>query len=376
MQTELRRVLELQSLWSSKRTPEMGERGELIRNRIPEQLRSYEVKLSSAVGVPVSDFFVEGRDGTGRKTRVPWVRFCSQERSPSATEGFYVVYLWSFDGGAVYLSLIQGTTDFRDGEFVRKPLDVLASRVKWARNILAGSLMTRSDLSELALEDLGEASLGRGYELGNVASIRYAPNAIPNDEHLLADAVDFAEALGQLYGAHARTPLPDEIPELAALENAVDEAAGNARNTRGAGFRQNKEERDLIEKYAIKVAEAYYVKRGWKVRTVGAPYDLGLTRGSERWTVEVKGTSSMGESVVLTAGEVKHHAKAHPNNALVVVRGIVLDRSTSPPGVTGGVLYERQPWNIDDDALSTIAYKYTVPEDLYSGDGFKAGELL
>lgn len=375
MQMELQRVLELQSSWSSTNTGEMDERGRLVRNGVTAWLRSHEVALSAAIGISVSEFFVEGRDGTGRKTRVPWTRFGSRERSPSATDGFYIVYLWAFDGSAVYLSLNQGTTDFENGEFVRKPLNVLASRVKWARHVVAEWASGRTGLAPLALLDVGEASLGRGYELAAIASIRYTVNAIPKDDQLLADAVSFAEALGKLYEAHTKAPIPYEIPELVDLQDAADNAAGNTLRTRGTGFRQSKEERDLIELHAIKVAEAYYGADGWKVKSVGAPYDLELTRGAETRTVEVKGTTSRGEMVVLTEGEVKHHTKAHPNNALVVVRGIVLDKSTSPPTVSGGVLFERQPWTISPDALRVISYQYIVPDDFYHDGGLKAEEL-
>jgi len=354
----------------------MDERGRLVRHRIPDWLLGHEVGLSSAIGIPASDFFVEGRDGTGLRTRVPWARFGSRERSPSATDGFYIVYLWAFDGSAVYLSLMQGTTDFENGEFVRKPLRVLASRVTWARTVVSEWASARSDLAPLALIDVGEDSLGRGYELGDIASIRYPVNAIPNDDQLLADAMSFAEALGKLYEAHEKAPIPHEIPELVALEDATDEAAGKKRRARGAGFRQSKEERDLIEAHAVKVAEAYYGAGGWKVKKIGAPYDLELTRGAEKWTVEVKGTTSMGDAVVLTEGEVKHHAKAHPNNALIVVRGIVLDKSTSPPTVSGGILFECQPWAISADALRVMSYQYTVPDDFYRDGGVEAEKLL
>lgn len=120
----------------------------------------------------------------------------------------------------------------------------------------------------------------------------------------------------------------------------------------------------------------YYETDGWKVRKIGAPFDLELTRNGEKWTVEVKGTTSMGEAVPLTKGEVLHHKEAYPNNALVVVRGIVLDKSTSPPTATGGVLYEWQPWAIDESALTVISYKYVVPSDLYAdGEGFEAEAL-
>jgi hypothetical protein len=377
VQTELQGVPELQRSWTWRNTEQMDERGKLVRNEVSGWLRDNEGDLSAAVGIPVADFFPEGRDGTGRKTRVPWTRFGSLERSPSATDGFYVVYLWAFDGTAVYLSLNQGTTDFENGEFVRKRLDVLESRVAWAQNVVAEWAAARLDVVPLVLGDVGDQSLGRGYELGNIAAVRYTVDEIPDDAQLLADAVSFAGALGELYKAHAKAPLPYEVPELVALEDAAEDAAGKKRPARGAGFRQNKEERDLIEKRAEDVAAAYYEADGWKIKRVGAPYDLQLTRGDEKWTVEVKGTTSMGEAVPLTAGEVRHHAKAHPNNAFVVVRGIVLDRSTSPPTVSGGVLFERQPWTISDEALQVISYKYTIPGDLYDPeDGFAAEDLL
>lgn len=361
MQTELQRVLELQTFWTSTRSEAMDERGRLVRSQIPDRLRDGQEHLATAIGIGPDDFFSEGRDGTGLKTRVPWSRFGSRQRSPNATDGFYVVYLWAFDGSAVYLSLNQGTTDFENGQFVRKPIHVLESRVAWAQDLLDDWMNARRDLVPVSLEDIGAASLGRGYELGDVASIRYRVDEVPDDDHLFADAISFAEALSDLYRAHEKEPLPYELPEVLALEEAADEAAGHRRPSRGAGFRQSKEERDLIEAYAVEMASSHYLADGWTVKKVGAPFDLELTRGSERWTVEVKGTTSMGEAVVLTRGEVEHHEKAFPNNALVVVRGIELVRSTSTTKVTGGQLREIQPWHISPHALKVISYKYEVP---------------
>jgi hypothetical protein len=377
MQAELERILRLQSAWHYRNTPEMNERGKLVRGEIPGWLRDHESELAAAIGIPPADFFPEGRDGTGRKTRVPWARFGSRERTPSATDGFYVVYLFARDGSAVYLSLNQGTTDFENGEFVRKELKVLESRVARARAVLGRWMATRGDIGLLALGDEGEHALGRGYELGDIAAITYLAGAVPDDEQLLADALDFAGALGDLYRDHASAPLPYEVPELVELEDAADRAAGKRRPPRGAGFRQSKEERDLIEQHAVKVAAAYYAADEWHVKHRGAPYDLELTRPGEKRTVEVKGTTSMGEAVPLTAGEVRHHAKAHPNNALVIVRGIVLDRSTTPPTVSGGVLFEQQPFDIADSALAVISYKYTVPSTMYEPiRGIAADDIL
>lgn len=194
---------------------------------------------------------------------------------------------------------------------MRKPPNVLAKRVGWARRVVADWASTRGDIVPIRLMDEKEDSLGRGY---------------------------------------------------------VDDACGRKHPNRSAGFRQSSEERALIEKHAVDMAEAYYVEAGWKVKRKGAPFDLELRRGSSRRTVEVKGTTSMGERILVTEGEVRHHLKAFPNNALVVVRRIALDRSTKPPKISGGVLFECQPWSISADDLEAISHKYTVPEGFY-GDG-------
>lgn len=374
---DLQEVMNLQPAWSGRNTPEMARRGHLVRVDLANWLREQGTALAAAMGVPRSDLLVEGRDGTGMKTRVPWVRFAARSKSGRATEGFYVVYLWAFDGSAVFLSLNQGTTDFENGEFVRKPHVELESRVVWARAALMDWSFGRDDFASLELGDLGERSLGRGYELGDVAAIRYEAGAVPREERLLDDALSFARALGVLYDANERAPIPYEVPELEVVEEAAADAAGKPSRQNGAGFRQDAKERRLIELYAVGVARQYYEADGWKVKVKGAPYDLELRRGSERRTVEVKGTVSAGEAIPLTHGEVVHHAKAHPNNALVVVREIRLDRSTSPPTVSGGVLYECQPWKIDDELLRAISYKYTVPTETYGpGAGIEADDLL
>src|SRR5689334_21904387 len=107
MQSELERVLGLQPTWNSRNTPAMVERGTVVRHEIAGWLRDHGDALASAIRIPAEDFFPEGRDATGLKTRVPWIRFGSRERTPSATEGFYVVYLFARYGDAVFLSLNQ-----------------------------------------------------------------------------------------------------------------------------------------------------------------------------------------------------------------------------------------------------------------------------
>ena len=123
----MRRVLELQRSYSSSNTPEMELRGRLVRH---DGRRTLQLLLSD---LPTFSFNpeIEGRDGTGLKTRVPWIRIFDKQRSPSATSGWYVAYLFAADGSAVYLSLNQGTTTFEGGEFRSRPPAYLQQRAEW-----------------------------------------------------------------------------------------------------------------------------------------------------------------------------------------------------------------------------------------------------
>lgn len=351
----------------------MSERGLLIRNAVPAWLNSHAPDLSQALAI--DDFFAEGRDGTGRKTRVPWVRFGSRTQSPRATEGFYVVYLFDALGRAVFLSLNQGTTDFLGGEFVPKPREVIIERAIWAKSILSPWLGTLS--RETTSMDLHDPNLGAGYELGNIAAVTYQVDAIPDDADLLDDARTFADGLRSLYQAHERHPIPKEQPELREAEEAAERASGGAaKRGKRAGFRTNAVEIKAIETHAVAVARAYYEAEGFKVKELGKPFDLEVKKDDVILTVEVKGTTSDGSGVPLTAGEVDHHAKAFPNNALVVVRDISLRRDDDLPTASGGRLFELRAWEIDMNSLRVISYAYEVPAGMYGHKGTPAEALL
>jgi hypothetical protein len=73
----------------------MKERGVIIRQQLPDLLRAGGARLSATLGVGLDDLGVEGRDGTGLKSEIPWVRVLGREQSPSSTTGWYVVCLFS-----------------------------------------------------------------------------------------------------------------------------------------------------------------------------------------------------------------------------------------------------------------------------------------
>jgi hypothetical protein len=373
MQQELERILQLQRKYSSKLTPQMKERGELIRTAAAGWLEQHANSLSKAMGLAPDDFLVKGSNGAGSKALVPWVRFASQARSPKANKGFYVVYLFDAPGNTVFLSLNQGTSQ---GEgMAPQPTREIKARTSWAQAELQAWIASRQD--ELTINLRGGA-LGDSYELGNIAAVAYRRGRVPDDKQLLRDARIYATALGQIYSAqeHATGPLPGEAPEVDYAEEVADAAAGKRRRRRsGAGFRTNASEIKVIEKYAIGLAIHYYEAQGWAVKELGKPFDLELKKDGQTLHIEVKGTVSEGGSVALTYNEVAHHKKRRPANALVVVCNIKLDRSSSQPTASGGTLYELRDWSIDARRLKPISYKYIVPDDLYNQPGIQA-ELL
>src|SRR5687768_13642821 len=102
----LRGILALQPHWTSENTVLMQRRGRMIRHIGPKAMRRL---LEPRLDPPPFDWAVQGRDGAGFKTRIPWMRVHSKTLSPSATEGWYLVYLFGLKGEAAYLSLNQGT---------------------------------------------------------------------------------------------------------------------------------------------------------------------------------------------------------------------------------------------------------------------------
>jgi hypothetical protein len=362
------KVLDLQPSWTSKNTEEMQTRGIAIRQEIPGRLREHGAALAAALGTTPDELCIEGRDGTGLKTEVPWVRVSGREQSPSATTGWYVVYLFSASGRRVYLSLNQGTTIWTGGDFkARKPED-LQARVGWARPLLAEAMATRRDLHEVIELD-ARTSLGRGYGPGNVAAIAYERDRLPEQEVLIADLLFMTGLLRTLYREERLAPhIPgDPAPEVLEAEQSAARTAGRRtshgarpRRRSGQGFLLTADERKAVELHSVRMATEHFKAQGWSVKDVGAKesFDLLLSRGEERCHAEVKGTTSAGTDVVLTRTEVEKQRRYYPHNALVVVHSIRLDRTGPKPTTSGGVLHCMSPWVVQDEDLTVISYAY------------------
>ena len=238
--------------------------------------------------------------------------------------------------------------------------------MSWAKDKLINELADRPDLSETI--DLGDGtSLGRGYEVGNVAAFEYRANTVPEEDQLRADLRFLVGVLGSLYVAvDSAISVPgEETPEVADIVALVDHVARprRRRSVRGV-IRLSAAERIVIEKRAVQVAIEQLRKLEYtSIKDVGATesYDLDAHRSGERLYVEVKGTTSDGSEVVLTKNEVELHVAQYPATMLIVVTGIELRRDADPVEASNGTPHVFHPWKIGAEDLTPIAFRYTVP---------------
>lgn len=91
-------------------------------------------EMKKAVGNSTGLSF-KGSAGSGQWAAVPWMAVLDDVVTETATEGYYVVYLFHTSDPVVHLSLNQGTTGTRS-EFKGATHDVLRERAQLIRRRL------------------------------------------------------------------------------------------------------------------------------------------------------------------------------------------------------------------------------------------------
>ena len=131
----------------------------------------------------------------------------------------------------------------------------------------------------------------------------------------------------------------------------------------GQGFGLSAAERRAVELRAMQVARSLYEGTGWDVidKSSAQPFDLFATKGERKRFIEVKGTTGEGLSVILTHGEVNHVRSNSASSALVIVSGIVLEKSNGEWQARGGTVTTHQdPWTLVEANLSPTQYRYKI----------------
>lgn len=174
----IRRVCTLQRSYPLRNTPEMQERGRLIRQTIREHIEELEPLLARALGEFGAEFRVTASDGIGRKTHAPWVRFACHSMSPSPQRGYYVVLHFSADGSAFWLTLGCGATTWDGNDF--RPIEAreLARRTRWARDVVTAHFGTLAPFEDEIMLGAGSA-LPEAFERATALARRMEPGSPP-----------------------------------------------------------------------------------------------------------------------------------------------------------------------------------------------------
>jgi hypothetical protein len=130
---------------------------------------------------------------------------------------------------------------------------------------------------------------------------------------------------------------------------------------RGQGFAVDQKVRVAIESLAMNAAIEHFVADGWDVEDVhgSESYDLRCFYDADELHVEVKGTTTAGLEILLTANEVRH-ARKH-RTALFVLADVDVRRDENASlTVQGGRAFVVDPWVPKDEVLTALSFRCRV----------------
>ncbi len=364
LQTVAQRICELQRSYSARNTPEMEERGQLIRHAIPEFLDGYRPMIASELGIFPEDVLIEGRDGTGQKSKVPWVRYSWKKLSPAAHEGWYCVFLFRKEGDGFYLALVHASTIWELGNPRPRPIEEVSALVGWARMLLRVELEADKGI-ETVINLSSENDLAAAYERSTAIARFYHADAIPTDDVIATDVQRFGRWLGTIYEQVRLGRGPDaNIRQAEEVQQTIKRGLG-ANGTSGQGFGLSANERKAVEHWSMKLARQRLAELGFKGvkdTSATAPYDFEGTFEGKKHIIEVKGTTGTGDVIILTSNEVAAQTAAYPFNCLVIVEGVELERADrSEPQASGGRVRALRGWRIDDGELRPLSFQHKPP---------------
>lgn len=221
--------------------------GQLLRLTIPNEIKKLSFIDEHCI--------VVGSIGKGQWTNVPWIAIMDNRNTRNIQRGEYVVYLFSEDMSAVYLTLNQGVT-IPLRELKKEAYPYLQRKVQEMRALLPLDGMRKDDNVILT-----EKGIGRNYQASTIAYIRYDRDHLPNDEQLVADLENVME--------NYRTYVESVVDEVAVgvAERAADEVVDDG-NVQEADDRFADDEYISLDERSVaeKVAEikVYIQQRGFQ----------------------------------------------------------------------------------------------------------------
>ncbi|MCF6355661.1 MAG: DUF3883 domain-containing protein [Candidatus Polarisedimenticolaceae bacterium] len=148
---------------------------------------------------------------------------------------------------------------------------------------------------------------------------------------------------------------------LSGFENEVQENITTSTHSFGGqGFQSDVETRLMIEAYSMKLCQLYYENKGFEVKDVSAnyPYDLLIKKKGKTLFIEVKGTQTRAENIILTKNEVALSKNHGEKMVLFIVHSIEMNKKSVKKG--SGVVKIIKSWVVNPDMLTPISYTYKM----------------
>ncbi|MCS0383035.1 DUF3578 domain-containing protein [Vibrio diabolicus] len=152
------------------------EISKLLTKKIPESIFVY-------AELPKDKFRVTGSIGQGGIADIPWVCIFDLDITSTASNGYYVVYLFDAKLEALYLCLGQGWTQYEttfgvvEGRF----------RISNAVSEIQRQLSLPHGFSHAKIDLTSTGGLANGYRDGVIFSKKYTLNSLPDESRLIND---------------------------------------------------------------------------------------------------------------------------------------------------------------------------------------------
>jgi hypothetical protein len=201
-------LLDITAQWPSyaanKTTDRTAPVYELVTKTLPAQLK--------ALLGPTSNLKVEGSTGAGNITAAPWTGVFDPRLTSGATNGYYIVYLFSVDMRSVTLTIAFGTTQF-ETQFggPKAAFPRMREAVGRLQGLFKDLAPARYSGDPIDLKATRRQKLHFAYEQAAIFSLApYQLAALPSEDVLVAD---FLETVG-LYGLIVEDPLRPDVDQL------------------------------------------------------------------------------------------------------------------------------------------------------------------
>lgn len=156
-------------------------------------------------------------------------------------------------------------------------------------------------------------------------------------------------------GVTASAPIRTQKP----LENSAFVAQESASGYQADSKIRREVEACAMAKDKVELEARNYINIEDKSSTES--FDFTCRKDGTTYYVEVKGTQGEGESVILTAGEVRHAQKFPECSIIIIVSHIQIDTNGKASLTTRHRVRFLCPWNPQKVDLTVLQYRWDVP---------------